>query len=642
MCGICGYVGVHRPELLQPMVQAMSHRGPDDAGVWSDAQQAVGLGHARLSIIDVSSSGHQPMASGDGRVWLSYNGELYNFQEHRKVLEQRGYRFRGSSDTEVLLNLYLAYGDAFLQKLNGIFAFALWDSSRRRLLLARDHAGVKPLYYWTNGAQLYFSSELKSLLKVPEVPREINASALSTYLTLLWLPGSETMLRGIRKLEPGQWLSWEGGQIKTGEWFRLDYTPDDEPDEAQWVESVRTAFLETTSRQMVSDVKLGAFLSGGLDSSSIVAGMRQTNPDREISCYSTAYDPRDLQREGIVDDLPYARRVAKHLRVDLKTIEVSADHIRLLPKVVHQMEEPDADPSAILTYLIAKLAHEDGAKVLMSGTGGDEVFFGYRSHKAYWMLDRLRWLPKSLSHIALRAMERAGVTARGAHGALARRARKLRRSVAAEGVSRHMALSDWSDSVTRTAILAPELRSPCDAEMAPAAVRRAFESFRGEGVLNRHSHVLIHTFLAAHNFLYTDKCAMATSVEVRVPFMDADLMKLCARIPEELKLKGGQSKYVLKQAMAPYLPAEVLHRPKTGFTPPLREWMATRLDSLMADLLSEQRLKSRGFFDAMQVRRLMDENRSNEADHSYLLYALVTFELWCQTFIDQPAVEVSI
>jgi asparagine synthase (glutamine-hydrolysing) len=642
MCGICGYVGVHRPELLGPMSRAMSHRGPDDAGTWSDEAQHVGLGHARLSIIDVSAAGHQPMASADGRVWLSYNGELYNFREHRKRLEERGYVFRGNSDTEVLLNLYLEYGDAFLQRLNGIFAFALWDSVRRRLLLARDHAGVKPLYYWTNGAQLYFASELKALLKVPEAPREINAAALPTYLTLLWVPGSETMLRGIRKLEPGQWLSWEGGQIRSGEWFQLDYTPDDGLAEEQWIDRTRSAFLETTARQMVSDVKLGAFLSGGLDSSSIVAAMRQARPDGEISCYSTAYDPRDLEREGIADDLPYAQRVAQHLRVDLKTVRVSPDDIRLLPRIVHQMEEPDADPSAILTYLIARLAHEDGAKVLMSGTGGDEVFFGYRSHRAYWMMERLGWLPKPLWRVALRAMEKAGTVTRGAQGPLARRARKMRRSVSAKGLSRHMALADWSDPATRNGILAPELRSPCGADTTPEAVRRAFESFSGEGELNRHSHVLVQTFLAAHNFLYTDKCAMAASVEVRVPFMDAELMKLCARIPESLKLKGGEGKFLLKRAMEPYLPAEVLRRPKTGFTPPLREWMATRLSPLMDELLSEQNLKARGFFDGRQVRRLMEENRSNVADHSYLLYALLSFELWCQTFIDRPAVQVSI
>jgi asparagine synthase (glutamine-hydrolysing) len=255
----------------------MSHRGPDDSGLWSDESQKVGLGHARLSIIDVSAGGHQPMASGDARVWLSYNGELYNFPEHRKRLERRGYAFRSASDTEVLLNLYLEYGDDFLKQLNGIFAFALWDSSRRRLLLARDHAGVKPLYYWTNGRQLYFASELKALFQVPEVPREINPSVLPIYLTLLWVPGSETMLRGIRKLEPGQWLSWQEGQISHGEWFKLDYTPDPGPDEAQWVEKTREAFVETTRRQMISDVKLGAFLSGGLDSSSIVAAMRKVS-----------------------------------------------------------------------------------------------------------------------------------------------------------------------------------------------------------------------------------------------------------------------------------------------------------------------------------------------------------------------------
>ena len=641
MCGICGYVGVHRPELLGPMTRAMSHRGPDDSGQWFDEAARAGLGHARLSIIDVSAAGHQPMAGAGGQVWLSYNGELYNFPEHRRRLEALGHAFRGGSDTEVLLALYMERGEAFLRELNGIFAFALWDARKRRLLLARDHAGVKPLYYWQHGEALYFASELKALLQVPEVPREINREALPAYLTLLWVPGSDTMLRGVRKLEPGQWLTWEAGRVRTGMWFDLDYTADPHASEAEWIERTRGAFLETTRRQMISDVKLGAFLSGGLDSSSIVAAMRKASPAGRISCYTTAYDPRDLQREGLVDDLPYARQVAAHLGVDLQTVSVTPDHVRLLPKIVHQMEEPDADPSAILTYLIAKLAHDDGAKVLMSGTGGDEVFFGYRSHRAYWLMQRLRGVPRPLLLALVSMLQRAGTATQGAQGALARRALKMRRGLMADGLARHVAFSDWSDPATRRSILSPELRSPGE-EPVPEAVHRAYESFAGEGELNRHSHVLVQTFLAAHNFLYTDKCAMATSVEVRVPFMDAELMRLCARVPEAVKMKGGENKYLLKRAMAPYLPDQVLRREKTGFTPPLREWMATRLGALTEDLLGRQRLAARGLFAPPEVSRLVDENRANVADHSYLLYALLSFELWCQTFVDRPAVEVAL
>ena len=641
MCGICGYAGVHRPELLAPMARAMAHRGPDDSGQWFDAGSQVGLAHARLSIIDVSATGHQPMASADGRVWLSYNGELYNFPEHRKALEQRGYVFRGTSDTEVLLNLYLEHGDDFLQRLNGIFALALWDSSRRRLLLARDHAGVKPLYYWTKGTRLYFASEIKALLQAPEIPRQINAAALPAYLTLLWVPGSETMLSGIRKLEPGHWLAWQDGRLSGGEWFKLEYLPDPSRSEEQWVEATRAAFLETTRRQMVSDVKLGAFLSGGLDSSAIVAAMREASADRPIACYTIAYDSRDLRREGIVDDFPYAQRVARHLGANLETVRATPDDIRLLPKIVHQMEEPDADPSAILTFLISRLARDDGAKVLLSGTGGDEVFFGYRSHRAYWLLERLRGLPRPLLGGALAALEHIATATGGAQGALSRRARKLRRALSADGPERHMALADWSDPGTRAAILAPGL-APAPEHGVPAAVKGYFEAFRGKGEINRHTHVLIQTFLAAHNFLYTDKCGMAASVEIRVPFMDVELLRLAASVPESVKLKGGETKSLLKRAMAPYLPAEVLRRPKTGFTPPLREWMATRLGSLMDELLGPQRLRSRGFFEPQAVEQLRRENQANAADHSYLLYALVSFELWCQTFIDRPAVAVSL
>jgi len=642
MCGICGYIGESRPELLEPMCASMIHRGPDDSGTWFDVEKKIGLGHRRLSILDLTSAGHQPMGSVDGKIWLSYNGEIYDCVKHRSDLIKRGYNFRGNSDTEVLLYLYEVYGDDFLKRINGMFSLAIWDSRRERLLLARDHAGVKPLYYWRSGERLFFSSELKSLLQVPEIPRELNKETLGTYLTLLWVPGNTTMLKGIEKLEPGHMLVWERGEIKISQWFTIDYSPENGVAEAEWIERVESEFMAVIERQMVSDVKVGAFLSGGLDSSAIVAAMRNLNPDSKISCYTTAYDSNDLKREGIIDDLPYAKKVAKSLGVDLNLVEMTPKVVELLPKMVFQMEEPDADPSAILTYLIAKLAHEDGTKVLMSGTGGDEVLFGYRSHQAYRRFQQLDFLPKYMGSLSLNLMTTVGNILQGAQGSIARRARKFRKGFLSDGVNRHLALVDWSNRNIRRSILLDKNLVDVANNHALKVISKYYDNFVGQGDINRHSHVLVQTFLAAHNFLYTDKCAMSSSVEVRVPYMDVEFMKLCASIPENIKLKGNITKFVLKKSMEKYLPKDVLYRPKTGFAPPIREWIITGLSSLIDELLSEKQIIKRGLFDYKEVAILINENRNNVADHGYLIYALLSLEIWCQTFLDRPAVEVEI
>jgi asparagine synthase (glutamine-hydrolysing) len=642
MCGICGCIGTHRPELLKAMSDTMVCRGPDDSGIWTDESAEVGFAHRRLSIIDLSPAGHQPMANADGSIQITYNGEIYNFQDFYDDLAARGYRFRGKSDTEVLLYLYETYGIEFLEKLNGIFALAIWDARKQELLLARDHAGIKPLYYWVDGDRLYFASEIKALLQIPGIPRELNHDALSAYFTLLWVPGEETMLKGIKKVEPGEYLVWKNGRAEIKQWFHLAYEPDESVSEEEWIERVHDTFMSTTRRQMVSDVPLGAFLSGGLDSSSIVACMRQSFPERDITCYTIAYDPKHLEREGFENDYPYAKRVAEHLDVDLKTLFLEPDSVNLLPKMVYHMDEPDSDPTAIATYLVSKMAREDGTKVLLSGTGGDEVFFGYRSHQAYRHLERLGIVPRGITKAGLSAAYAISSSMQGAQSALPRRLRKFKEAFSAQGFDRHLALVDWSNQETREALFSPGLKEKIGSTGSEmASLRKYFDQFEGEGALNQHSHVLIQTFLAAHNFLYTDKCGMATTVENRVPFMDVELMRLCATIPERYKLKGNETKYLLKKAMERYLPSDVIYRGKTGFTPPIREWIINGLEPMIEEYLSEERLTLRGLFEPREVQKILADNRSNKRDHGYLIYALLNLEIWQQTFIDQPGVMLS-
>lgn len=642
MCGIAGYAGDDRPELLERMAQTMAHRGPDDAGTWHDPAARVGLAHRRLSIIDLSPAGHQPMSNEDGSLWITYNGELYDFADHRKWLLARGHHFRSQSDTEVLLHLYEELGDDFLAELNGIFAFAIWDGRRRRMLLARDHAGIKPLYYWQGAQRLYFASEIKALLQVDGIPRELDRESIPHYLTFLWVPGERTLLRGINKLEPGHALTWHGdGRSETRRWFELDYQPDESVGDGEWAERVRDTFMRTTRRQMVSDVPLGAYLSGGVDSSSIVACMRSSFPERRIKCYTVRFDAEDMAREQFADDYGYAERVARHLDVDLESFTMRSDAVRLLPKMVYHLDEPDADPAVLPSYWISKLARDDGTTVLLSGTGGDEIFFGYRSHQAYRLYEWLSGL-RGIAGPALRLGDAVATGLLGAQSAIARRMRKFGRGLSLSGIERHMSMADCSSEEARRAIYSPAFAdSLAGVDPMPECMTRYFESFRGTGEINRHSHLLIQTFLSAHNFNYTDKSSMATSIEVRVPFMDVELMRLAATIPENAQLRGGVSKRVLKSAMAPHLPHDVLHRPKQGFGAPLRKWIAEDLDDLIREALGESHLDERGLFDARAVSNVLAENRENRADHAYLIYALLTLELWMQTFLDRPGVEVA-
>jgi asparagine synthase (glutamine-hydrolysing) len=623
------------------MCAAMFHRGPDDGGAWHDPARRVGLGLRRLSIIDLSPAGHQPMCNEDGTVWISYNGEVYNFQEHRRTLLARGHKFRGRSDTEVLIHLYEEKGPDLLSELNGMFALAIWDARRGHLLLARDHAGIKPLYYWHDGERLFFASEIRSLLQVPELPRELNRQAIPHYLTFLYVPGDRTMLKTVRKVEPGHYLLWRDGRIEEKQWFSMAYEPDESVSETDWVEQVHDTFVHVTRRQMVSDVPLGAMLSGGLDSSAIVACMRHAFPDREINCYTYDYGAENEARDQFERDYPYAQAVAKRLGVTLKCFPLEPD-AALLPKMVWSVEEPDAATAVFASYLISKAAREDGTTVLLSGMGGDEVLLGYRSHVAMRTMERLNWIPRWLSSPALAAATSLTSGIWGASSAIPRRLRKFRRALLGDGLERHMALSDWSSPEVRHDLLTDDmLESALAAEGIGNPLRNYYDSFQGVGVLNRRSHVLIPSFLGAHNFLYVDKSSMAVSVEVRVPFVDLELMRLCARIPERYKLKGRDTKHLLKAAMQRYLPDSVVHRSgKTGFGPPLRSWVAGGLDSLARELLSPTNLKARGFFRPQAIDRILQENRDNKADHAYLIYCLIVLELWMRTFLDHAGTEV--
>ncbi len=631
MCGILGYFGSFSPESLNRANRLQAHRGPDDSGEFNDAEAGIGMGHVRLSILDLSPLGRQPMATDDGSVVLVFNGEIYNFRELRRELEAKGNRFRGRSDTEVLLHLYLAYGDAMLTRLNGIFSFALWDKRSRSLFVARDALGVKPLYYAETEPGFAFASEIKALLALVPQLRELDAQALHRYLSFLWCPGDGTPFRAVRKLLPGEaMLVRERKIVRHWAWYQLPVFRGviSNLSEPAAVSGTVDHLRRAVHRQLVADVPVGAFLSGGLDSSAIVAFAREQAPD--IRCFTI--ESAGGEEEGITDDLPYARRAAAHLGVPLDVVRIDASRMAAdLEGMVAQLDEPIADPASLNVLYISRLARGQGIKVLLSGAGGDDVFTGYRRHVAvnyerYW-----RWLPQSVRS----GLERMTASA-NQRKPLFRRLAKLSSGAGLAGDARLANYFLWAKEAQLLGLYTPEFRAQLGKPAAADPMLQFLKPLPSSiSPLDRMLALEQRFFLADHNLNYTDKMSMAAGVEVRVPFLDTDLVEFAARIPARLKQRGNEGKWVLKKAMEPYLPRDVIYRPKSGFGAPLRRWMRIELRDLLADLLGTQSLRQRGLFDSAAVQRLIQANDEGKVDASYTLLSLMCIELWCRKFIDQ-------
>jgi asparagine synthase (glutamine-hydrolysing) len=630
MCGIIGFSGSHDPSALKAGVGALRHRGPDDCGVFLDDSSGVGLGHTRLSILDLSPLGHQPMIGGDGGAVLAYNGEIYNFRQLRQDLEGAGFQFKGHSDSEVLLNLYLAEGEAMLDRLNGMFAFALWDRRTHTLLLARDGLGVKPLYYAQTPAGIAFASEIKALRHLVPQLRELDAAALHRYLSFLWCPGEGTPLKSVRKLLPGEAMRVRGGRVeKRWSWYRPPAFRDIRADLSMNDAVVGTAahLRQAVHRQMVADVPVGAFLSGGLDSSAVVAFAREV--DANIRCFTI--DAAGWEEEGTINDLPYARHVARHLSVALDVVRVDAARIAGdVGRMVAQLDEPQADPAALNVLYISRLAREQGVKVLLSGAGGDDLFTGYRRHRAVQAEPYLRLLPAAARQMLDRATMKLD-----RRRPFFRRLAKLFAGLGLEGDARLANYFLWARESDLLALYTPAFRAELEGLTAAQPLLDHLATLPDSvAPLERMLALEQRFFLADHNLLYTDKMSMAAGVEVRVPFLDTDLVDFAQRIPLKLKQRGSVGKWILKRAMEPFLPREIIYRPKTGFGAPIRHWMRHELRELLGDVLSPGSLGRRGLFDPDAVQRLVDRNERGHDDAAYTLFALLSIELWCRSYLD--------
>jgi asparagine synthase (glutamine-hydrolysing) len=593
-------------------------------------EQGIGLAFRRLAIIDLSPLGAQPMATADGAAVIAFNGEIYNYRKLRDDLSSRGVTFRSQSDTEVLLQLYLAEGESMLSRLNGIFAFALWDARDRSLLVARDALGVKPLYYASTGRGFAFASEIKALARlVPDV-RELDPLALHRYLTFLWCPGAGTPFKSVRKLLPGEAIRVRDGRIeRCWSWYRLPFFHPAGPmlDEGQAVSGTAEHLRRAVHRQLVADVPVGAFLSGGLDSSAVVTFAREQVPD--LRCFTI--ESTGDQDAGFTDDLPYARRVAKHLDVPLEVVTVDAGAMANdLERMVGQLDEPLADPAPLNVLYISQLARRHGMKVLLSGAGGDDLFSGYRRHVALHYERYWGWLPQPIRA----GLEHATKHLNQRHAGL-RRLGKLFNGAGLEGGARLTNYFRWTREPELFALYAPEFRRATSAEACDQPMLDVLEALPpGTGALNRMLALEQRFFLPDHNLTYTDKMSMAAGVETRVPFLDLDLVEFAARVPERLKQRGSVGKWVLKKAMEPFLPSDVIYRPKTGFGAPLRRWVRGELRPLLGDLLSSDSLTRRGIFDAGAVHQLIQRNERGEEDAAYTLLSLMSIEIWCRTFVD--------
>jgi len=627
---MCGIHGIYRfdgmaveAEHLSAMGTVTRHRGPDDEGLHVDGP--CGIGMRRLSIIDLTG-GHQPISNADGSVWLVCNGEIYNFRELRRELEERGCRFKTNSDSEVMLHLYEAYGEEFVHRANGMFAFALWDARRRRLIVGRDRLGIKPLYIYRDANRLAFSTEAKALLALPGVEAALDRDALASYLHLGYVAAPHCLFKGIRKLPPATMLIIEDGRVRESRYWRVPADIEKGVSEREWVERVRNRLEESVRMQMVSDVPIGAFLSGGVDSSAVVGFMARHAGGQPIRTYAIGFDGGEAER--LYNELPYARRVAELFGTEHHEIVVRPDVVGLLPKLVWHMDEPLADTAFITTWLVSEFARHD-VKVILSGVGGDELFGGYRRYLGGHYAERFGKLPGWSRRLAMRAADRLPSDR---HSGVLNALRLAKGFLATAELPPDARYRSYLQVLGMDEV--DELLS-----VAPAAghdpLEAAFAASGNADALNRMLAVDAETQLPDDLLMLTDKMSMAVSLECRVPLLDHELVELAARIPASSKLPGGRLKHLLKEALTDILPDDILNRSKRGFGTPMGAWLKRELAPVMRALLSPETVRARGLFRPEAVKRLMADHAANRSDRTDALVALVNLEVWCRLYLDR-------
>jgi asparagine synthase (glutamine-hydrolysing) len=631
MCGIVGIVERDptrpvAPADLERMVRTLRHRGPDEEG--SITLPGVGLGMRRLAIVDLAS-GQQPILNETGDIKVVANGEIYNFREIQRELEQRGHRFRSrNSDIEVLVHAYEQWGEEFLPRLRGMFALAIWDGRTRTLIAARDRAGEKPLY-WTITAQgLRLASEVKALLVRPEVPRELDPIALDQFLTYEYVLAPRTMLKGVHKLPPAHFLRYRDGQATVHRYWDAADIPVKEWNDRDAAEALRAALQKAVVSQLMADVPLGAFLSGGIDSSSIVALMSEASP-QPVNSFSIGF------ADGTYNELPYAREVAALFKTNHRERTASPNLAEMFDRLVVHLDEPFADTSLFPTFTVSELAREH-VKVVLSGDGGDELFGGYDAYQAQALAAKLGWMGDALMP-ALAGVASALPPTEKKKGLVNKVKRFSAGAATAPADLGHYRWMVYLNAREKTRLYQSGLRDALGATDVYAPVRDALGRFGQDDVLNRQLYADLSLYLADDILVKVDRMSMATSLETRAPFLDGDLMELAFSMPGHLKIRNGERKWILKQAMTNVLPDSILNRKKEGFSIPMKNWLRHELQPLMRQLLSAERTARRGLFDPAVVTQLMDAHVAGKENHAHTLFPLMVFERWAEEYLSGPS-----
>ena len=632
MCGIAGFVessSVDAPfsleaaqDLVHRMCTVIRHRGPDDEGML--VEEGAGLGMRRLSIIDLST-GHQPIHNEDRTVWVVFNGEIYNFRELRRELEDAGHRFYTSTDTEVIVHAYEQWGRSAIRRLRGMFGLAIWDKRTRTLLLARDRVGIKPLHYARVNGRLYFGSEIKSLLCAPDLPRDLDVGAFDHYLSFLYTPPDESIFRAVRKLPPGHLLTWTNGRIQIDRYWQWPASEDYSGNELEAIADLHDVLADAVGSHLVSDVPIGAFLSGGIDSSVVVGLMAKTSGAR-VKTFSIGFDVPEF------DELEHARRVARHFGTDHHEFVVKPDAIGILDRLIEHFDEPFADSSAIPTWYVSEMARRH-VTVVLSGDGGDELFGGYDRYLPHPRVAAFdRYSPRALRRVAALA---ATTLPHGTRG------KNFLRHVGRDDRQRYVDSIRFFGVDEKAALLSRDITAQLTGADPEARLARHFDRYEHLPWPSQMMRFDAETYLPEDVLTKVDRMSMAHSIESRVPLLDNAVIEFAARLPSAMKIRNGRRKHVLKEVAAALLPPEIIARPKQGFGVPIGVWFRGNLRELFGDTLLSPRSLQRGYFQPAFVRRLIDEHVAGKRDHTLRLWQLVVFERWHQQYIDDPVRQIA-
>ena len=636
MCGIAGILRLSGSasmddQILSRMMQCIVHRGPDDAGAFSD--QGVELGFRRLAIIDLAG-GHQPLTNGPHTI--VFNGEIYNYKELRPGLEARGHKFATNSDTETIVHLYEEHGTDCVKQLRGMFALAIWDDRRKRLLLARDRAGKKPLVYRLEHDGLFFASELKSILQIPGIPREVDPEAVDLFLTYQYVPHPRSILKGFSKLPPGHVATYEAGRLQVRRYWTPPYSIEDPIDDDElagsgswspdkWRSKLRETLTESVRLRMRSDVPIGAFLSGGIDST-ITAGLMQSQSNRPIHTFSIGFPVAQF------DERSYAREAAAHLGTNHHEYLVEPSALESLPKLTWHYDEPFGDSSAIPTRYLAEVTRRE-VTVALSGDGGDELFAGYDRYEAVRLASRIDMLPAFMRKAFAWQLWQKLPTSTNQR-ALGRRIKRFVAGLAESPELRYLRWITIFDAERRHELYMPEFQERIGGFNSASFLLNCYAMCRDRDLVTRTTCVDVHSYLPCDILTKVDIATMAHSLEARCPFLDHKVMELAARMPIGLKQNHGKGKRVLLETFSDLLPDSIQTRKKMGFGVPLAQWFRNELRPLLNDTLLDSTARSRGYFRPEAVQQLIDEHQSEKWDHSYRLWTLIVFERWMRAFVD--------